>query len=133
LADDVRIYNRALTTEEVAGLYGAQTLAGPLFADSANGDYHLLSEKGRFVPGYGLWSFDDETSPGVDGGDPSDDPSGERMPNGGRINMGAYGGTPYASMSEWSLAYDGNRDGKMDFKDLAGFCDEWLTTLPWAN
>jgi hypothetical protein len=31
------------------------------------------------------------------------DPSQEPMPNGGRINMGAYGGTAYASMSESSV------------------------------
>lgn len=32
--------------------------------------------------------------------DPADDPSDEPMPNGGRINVGAYGGTAYASTSE---------------------------------
>ncbi|MHC4743745.1 MAG: right-handed parallel beta-helix repeat-containing protein, partial [Planctomycetota bacterium] len=105
----------------------------PLPADLEGGDYHLLSEKGRYVPAYGLWSFDHETSPCVDGGDPSDDPSTERMPNGGRINIGAYGGTEYASMSEWPLAHDENRDGRTDFKDLAGLCDEWLLQLPWAD
>ncbi|MHC4740757.1 MAG: right-handed parallel beta-helix repeat-containing protein, partial [Planctomycetota bacterium] len=90
----------------------------PMLADLEGGDYHLLCKTGRYVPAYGLWSFDSKTSPGVDGGDPSDNPMGERMPNGGRINMGAYGGTPYASMSEWPFTYDGNRDGRMDFEDF---------------
>jgi len=73
----------------------------PMLADLDGGDYHPLSENGRYVPAYGLWSFDDETSPCVDAGDPAEDPSAERMPNGGRINMGAYGGTAYASKGEW--------------------------------
>ena len=40
------------------------------------------------------------TSPCIDGGDPTVDPLDEPKPNGNRINMGAYGGTAYASMSE---------------------------------
>lgn len=108
------------------------TAEAPLFADFEGGDYHLLSENGRYVPAYGLWAFDDETSSCVDGGDPGEDPFGERMPNGGRINMGAYGGTVYASMSEWPLAHDENKDGRTDFMDFASLCDEWLVELPWA-
>jgi hypothetical protein len=71
----------------------------PLFGDPAGGDYHLFSEGGRYVPEYGLWSFDAVTSPCVDAGDPALDPGAERIPNGGKINMGAFGGTPEASMS----------------------------------
>lgn len=106
------------------------TREDPLFADSEAGDYHLLSEKGRFVPAYGLWSFDAKTSPCIDAGDPALDPGAERMPNGGRINMGAFGGTPQASMSEWPLAGDLNRDGRVDFADLAILLDQWLEELP---
>ncbi len=76
----------------------------PLFADAANGDFHLLSEYGRFVPAHGLWAFDDRTSPCIDTGDPALDASGERRPNGGLINMGAFGGTPEASLSQCPLA-----------------------------
>ena len=64
-----------------------------------DGDYHLLSERGRYVPAYSLWTFDDVTSPCIDAGDPTMGPSAERAPNGERINMGAYGGTNQASMS----------------------------------
>ncbi len=52
----------------------------PYFVDMANGDYHLKS-----------WS------PCIDAGDPSSDFSKEPRPNGGRINMGAYGNTPEAA------------------------------------
>lgn len=71
----------------------------PLFADAAGGDYHLRSEGGRCVPAYGLWSFDMVTSPCVDAGDPAVGSENERVPNGERINIGAYGGTAQASLS----------------------------------
>ena len=74
--------------------------ADPLFVDPNNGDYHLRSERGRYWAEHDVWVLDEVTSPCVDGGDPNAPVMQERMPNGGRINMGAYGGTPYASMSE---------------------------------
>ncbi len=43
--------------------------------------------------------MDDVTSPCIDAGDPNSDWTGETWPHGGRINMGAYGGTREASMS----------------------------------
>ncbi len=73
--------------------------ADPLFADPENGDYHLLSERGRYWPEHDVWVLDDVTSPCVDAGDPDADFSRERTPNGGRVNIGAYGGTPFASRS----------------------------------
>jgi hypothetical protein len=79
----------------------------PLFADADNGDFHVLSEYGRYIPAYGLWSFDSQTSRCIDAGDPNLDASGERQPNGGRINMGAFGGTPEASLSPCPCPGDG--------------------------
>ncbi len=76
----------------------------PKFVDSPNADYHLKSPWGRYVPWTDTWvTTDREISPCIDTGDPSDGPRGERVPNGGRINMGAYGGTPYASLSSGPL------------------------------
>jgi len=74
---------------------------GPLFVDPDNGDYHIRSERGRYWPQYDIWVLDKVTSPCVDGGDPDTDTSNEPMPNGGRINIGAYGGTFEASLSPW--------------------------------
>lgn len=72
----------------------------PLFANSKNGDYHLRSQYGRYVPATGKWVLDSVMSPCIDAGDPSEQPRDERMPNGALINMGAHGGTPYASLSD---------------------------------
>ncbi|MBW8040614.1 MAG: hypothetical protein FVQ85_11495 [Planctomycetes bacterium] len=106
---------------------------GPLFADANNDDYHLLSERGRYRATTDEWILDDVTSPCVDGGDPNIEPTEERMPNGGRINMGAYGNTAYASMSEWPIKGDVDRNGRFNFVDIALQLDEWLAELGWAQ
>jgi hypothetical protein len=136
--DEIMIFSRALSAQEVQQLYqvgssGSGLSADPLFADAANGDYHLHSRRGRYWPAHNVWVLDNVTSPCVDGGDPAVDPSGEPMPNGGRIDMGAFGGTPFASMSEWPVTSDFNRDGVVDLVDMAIFCNEWLSALPWAE
>jgi pectin methylesterase-like acyl-CoA thioesterase len=89
---------------DVQDVTNADTKAGnikaePKFADRERGDYHLKSRVGRYVPALDTWVQDAETSPCIDAGDPKEEPRGERVPNGGYINMGAYGGTPFASLS----------------------------------
>jgi probable HAF family extracellular repeat protein/parallel beta-helix repeat protein len=108
-------------------------IANPLFADAAMGDYHLRSERGRYRATTKEWILDDVTSPCVDGGDPAVNPSGERMPNGGRLNMGAFGGTYYASMSEWKIKGDVNRDGVVNMADFAVIAENWLSAAEWAQ
>lgn len=119
-------------------------VANPHFVNSAAGDYHLMSRKGRHLlvnalpaevnyPAAGLWTFDDVNSPCIDAGDPNTPPGNERMPNGGRINMGAYGGTAFASMSFWPIRSDINYDGVVDYRDMRIFFQEWLEALPWKN
>ncbi|MBA7471311.1 hypothetical protein ES707_06617 [subsurface metagenome] len=99
----------------------------PLFVDPNNDDYHLRSERGRYWPEHDVWVLDEVTSPCIDHGDPTVDPSREPTPNGGRINMGAYGGTAYASMSEmrW-IDGDINHDGIVNMIDLALLAENWL-------
>ncbi|MDI6450098.1 right-handed parallel beta-helix repeat-containing protein [Anaerobaca lacustris] len=63
------------------------------------GDYHLKSQAGRWNPNSESWVADDVTSPCIDAGDPNSPIGHEPFPNGGIINMGAYGGTAEASMS----------------------------------
>jgi predicted outer membrane repeat protein len=71
----------------------------PLFANEDIGDFHLKSQHGRYVAESDTWVTDDVTSPCIDAGHPDEYPGAEAIPNGARINMGAYGGTPYASIS----------------------------------
>ncbi len=71
----------------------------PLFVDPENEDYHLKSAAGRWNPFSQNWVIDQQSSLCIDAGDPSTPVGLERFPNGDRINMGAYGGTPEASLS----------------------------------
>jgi len=73
----------------------------PLFTDAPNGDYHF--------------EYD---SPCVNAGDPASDYSLEPEPNGGRIDMGAYGNTPEAPVPKPELPGDVNGDCVVNILDL---------------
>jgi hypothetical protein len=98
-----------------------------------DGDYHLKSQAGRYDPNTKTWVKDDVTSPCIDAGDLASPIGLEPFPNGGIINMGAYGGTAEASKSyfgkppcEIIVAGDINGDCKVDFKDFAILGEHWL-------
>lgn len=138
--DEVMLFNQVLTDSQVQTLY--QKCLGPRFANPMAGDYHLLSQYGRFMPvsdpnmtggGEGLWVIDDQTSPCIDAGDWTEPVLWEPMPNGARVNMGAHGGTPYASRGRWPLEGDFNHDGAVDFQDFTVFASEWLFAVPWSQ
>ncbi len=74
------------------------TTNDPLFAD-AYANVHLKSAEGRWDPDTENWVFDAVTSPAIDAGDPDSDFKHELDPDGGRVNLGAYGNTPLASKS----------------------------------
>jgi phosphotriesterase-related protein len=76
--------------------------ADPLFADPNNDDLHLKSQAGRWDPNSESWILDDVTSLCIDAGDPNTPVGNEPEPNGGVINIGAYGGTAEASKSDYS-------------------------------
>ena len=106
----------------------------PLFAAPENGDYHLLSRRGRYWPEHNVWVLDDVISPCIDGGDPNADYFNEPRPNGGRVNMGAYGGTAYASMKEMRWVHsDINHDGWVNMIDFAKLAENWLTYQPGTS
>lgn len=113
----------------------------PLFADPGHwegdtyipGDYHLRSEVGRWDPVAGAWVTDSETSPCIDAGDPNDPGwTNELWPNGRRIDIGAYGGTPEASMSPNAigLAAALNFDDRVELADFAIFARAWMKNEP---
>jgi hypothetical protein len=107
--------------------------ADPSFKDPGNGDYHLKSQAGRWDANEGRWTRDEVTSPCIDAGDPNSPVGEEPFPNGGIVNMGAYGGTAEASKSyfgepvcETIVAGDINGDCKVDAADLSIMAYHWL-------
>lgn len=69
----------------------------PQFADPLNNDFHLKSQFGRWTPfGY---VQDTVHSLCIDAGDYASDYTKEPQPNGNRVDIGAYGNTPEASLS----------------------------------
>jgi len=88
--------------QDLRGGGTGNTSACPYFVDARAGDYHLRS-----------WS------PCVDAGDPSSDFSNEPQPNGGRVDMGAYGNTPEAT----SASSDSDSDFLPDDWEMDCFGD----------
>jgi len=84
----------------------------PRVASAAAGDFHLISAGGRVRPD-GTLTNDPagQYSPLLDTGNPAAAFTNESSPNGGRINIGAYGNTAQASRSRtngWLLALSYN-------------------------
>lgn len=105
----------------------------PSFADPANGDYHLKSQAGRWDPNSQSWVQDAVTSPCIDAGNMERAIGFEPFPNGGIVNLGAYGGTAEASKSyfgepvcETIIAGDINGDCKIDLADFQIMAHHWL-------
>ena len=105
----------------------------PRCANITNGDCHLKSQAGRWDPSSQSWVEDTVTSPCVDAGDPLSPIGLEPFPNGGRVNMGAYGGTAEASKSyfagpicETIVVGDINGDCEVNLKDFALLALNWL-------
>jgi len=118
----------------VSGTYSTVTWGdgnidtAPQFADPANRDYHLKSQAGRWDLKTQSWVQDAVSSPCIDAGDLNSDWTAELWPHGKRINMGAYGGTPQASMSLSTVGSiaDLDHDDAVDGNDLAVLADMWL-------
>lgn len=64
------------------------------------GDYHLKSRAGRWDPATETWVRDEVTSGCIDAGDPDSPIGNEPSPNGQIANMGAYGQTAQAALSD---------------------------------
>jgi hypothetical protein len=111
--------------------------ADPCFVDPDNDDYHLMSQAGRWDSNNQLWIQDNVTSPCIDAGDPMGPIGWEPFPNGGFVNMGAYGGTPEASKTyfgepicETIIAGDINGDGQVNRTDLEIMALHWTDEEP---
>ncbi|MBQ6923394.1 MAG: right-handed parallel beta-helix repeat-containing protein [Kiritimatiellae bacterium] len=101
LAGDTADIAYTLSQEELAGT--GNFSADPLFADDTY--RHLFSRGGYIADGWfgGRWTIERPRpglrgmSPAIDRGDPHGNYADEPEPHGRRLNLGAYGGTPYAS------------------------------------
>jgi parallel beta-helix repeat protein len=104
-----------------------------------DGDFHVLSQAGRWDDDQKSWINDSVTSPCIDaGGEPNDPNSNwtrELWPHGKRINIGAYGGSDQASMSLSDIGNiaDLNPDVNdandwVDYSDMLMLTDKWLST-----
>ena len=98
-----------------------------------DGEYHLKSQAGRWDVNEGRWVMDEVTSPCIDAGDPMTPIGLEAFPNGGIINIGAYGGTAEASKSyfgglacETIMAGDVNGDCRVNFLDFQLMALHWM-------
>jgi len=72
----------------------------PFFGDPESGDFHLKSKDGRWSIMLNKWVIDSVNSPAINLGDPANGFSNEPDPNGGRINVGAFGNTNEASKGD---------------------------------
>jgi len=102
----------------------------PCFVDPASGDVHLMSQVGRWNADTEAWVNDAATSPGVDAGDPNSDWQAELWPHGKRVNMGAYGNTPQASLSVLNKANiaDLSHNDVVDLEDFNLLSGKWDST-----
>ena len=98
-----------------------------------NGDYHLKSQAGRWDASARAWVQDAVTSPCIDAGSPAVAIMFEPFPNGGVVNMGAYGGTAEASKAWFGgevcgviVTGDLNGDCVVNLADVALMAVHWL-------
>ncbi len=96
--------------------------------DSVEGNYNgfELNPLQPFFQAFFMDSMEfkpDTMSSTIDAGDPSDDFSMEPLPNGGRINQGIYGGTPFAMPT-----FQPRIDLKIDTLFMTAYPGETLTT-----
>ncbi|OHB61069.1 MAG: hypothetical protein A2Y12_13740 [Planctomycetes bacterium GWF2_42_9] len=109
------------------GFWGLEVMnTDPHFADAANNDFRLKSSVGRWNGN--AWVYDELTSPCIDAGDFYSDWRNELWPHGKRINLGAYGGTNQASMSDSQIGNiaDLNNDDIVNYADLMLLGEVWL-------
>ncbi|MDD5327569.1 MAG: right-handed parallel beta-helix repeat-containing protein [Phycisphaerae bacterium] len=110
--------------------YNGNISIDPFFFNADKNDYHLKSQAGRWDPKNQGWLTDSDTSPCIDAGDPNSNFAEELWPHGQLINMGAYGGTPQASLSvsDTGNIADLNNDGIVNLADMALITKKWLTS-----
>jgi hypothetical protein len=95
------------------------------FSDGSDDDFHLKSLSGSWHGG--VFALDDANSPGIDSGDLVSGYALESTPNGGRINLGAYGNTAEASRSTSPSLQLLSPNGLEKYRADGGVVIEWRT------
>ena len=88
----------------------------PLFVDRSNDNYHVRL-----------------CSPAIDAGDPRSLFNNEPSPNGGRINLGAYGNTTEATISDFSNCPQPRSDYYVDANRGSNTTGDGTQTKPWKT
>ncbi len=97
LVTSTAAYESLVTVTDAAQYY---TYTNPsIYEDLASMDAHLLSPVGYRLNDGAAGPATISYSPAIDRGDPDADYSEEPSPNGGRLNLGAYGNTVEASLT----------------------------------
>ena len=114
------LYNDLLGWSQVNSSDRHSMTINPAFANEVTGDFHPKSPQGRYSDG--AWFVDTQLSPLVDAGSPAMSPTNEPAPNGGYVNIGAFGNTPQASMTQtnppWLRAISCNEPGTLSGSTL---------------
>ncbi|UCG48653.1 MAG: right-handed parallel beta-helix repeat-containing protein [Phycisphaerales bacterium] len=99
-----------------------------------SGDYHLKSRGGRWNQSNRTWMNDEVSSPCIDAGCIISPVGFEPFPNGGIVNLGAYGGTAEAAKSffgprtcQKAVAGDINGDCRVDLADFTIMAAHWAS------
>ncbi len=99
-----------------------------------SGGYHLKSQGGRWNQSSRTWMNDEVSSPCIDAGCISSPVGFESFPNGGVVNLGAYGGTAEAAKSFFGartcqkvVAGDINGDCRVDLADFTIMAANWAS------
>lgn len=99
-------FTNLLTWQRTRNKDFRSAITNPLMQDVVSGDFHLKSQRGRFQPSTMSFVTDSNTSWGVDHGNPYSSFTNEPTPNGGRVNIGAYGNTWQASKGSTGLVVE---------------------------
>ena len=91
-------WERLAYWQAASGMDANSIALEPLFV--ADGiDFHLDSTTGWWNESTGMFESGVANSPCIDAGNPATPYAREELPNGSRLNLGAYGNTPFASKS----------------------------------
>lgn len=127
IGNDDGYWERLIYWQRESGQDLHSVATDPYFADATNGDYHLRSAANRWT-GDG-WTNDAVHSPCIDAGNPESVSTNEHLPNGYRVNLGAYGNTEEASWSvtnAWLRALTMNDGGVLKGTNIIRWTSGYL-------